>query len=67
MAMPAADMTYGPGSGGGTGANVPLALLARAERTGALVVEAVGGTLSIQSRGRRTGHLVQLPLVAPRS
>jgi hypothetical protein len=54
-------------SGGGTGANVPLVLLPRAQRTGALVVEAVGGTLSIQSRGRRTGHLVQLPLVAPRS
>jgi signal transduction histidine kinase len=31
-------------------------------------VEAVGGTLRIQSRaGRRTGHLVELPLVAPRS
>ena len=31
-------------------------------------VEAVGGTLRIQSRaGRRTGHLVELPLVAPGS
>ena len=31
-------------------------------------VEAVGGTLRIQSRaGRRTSHLVELPLVAPRS
>ena len=31
-------------------------------------VEAVGGTLRSQSRaGRRTGHLVELPLVAPRS
>jgi glucose-6-phosphate-specific signal transduction histidine kinase len=30
-------------------------------------VEAVGGTLRIQSRaGRRTRHLVELPLVAPR-
>jgi hypothetical protein len=46
---------------------VPLALLARAQRTGALVVEAVGGPLAVQSRGRRTGHLVELPLVAPRS
>ena len=31
-------------------------------------VEAVGATLRIQSRaGRRTGHLVELPRVAPRS
>jgi signal transduction histidine kinase len=31
-------------------------------------VEAVGATLRIQSRaGRRTRHLVELPLVAPRS
>ena len=31
-------------------------------------VEAVDGTLRIQSRaGRRTGHLVELPLVAARS
>jgi len=31
-------------------------------------VEAVGGTLRFEGRaGRRTGHLAELPLVAPRS
>src|SRR4051794_13467627 len=53
-------------SGDGRGANVALALLPRAQ--GVLVVEAAGATLRIQSEaGRRTGHLVELPLVAPRS